>query len=250
MPTPNPTSRTLFIGWDVGGWHCDHNPRSRDALVVLDQDGERIGQPWRGNLRQTLNDASSSETLVTALCNLCGIEPDLIPDQLILGIDAPLTLPPALTALVNGVALPSVSADGSQCAYLYRYPERWLAQRSIRPLSAIKDMIGSQTTKAMHALAAIKADVVTAGVWQSDGLTILECYPAAAKRDPAIELANRQLSQKHWHQDELDALYCAQVAWRWLRHPETLVKPPTDCSEADGWIWIPEAAITPALPGK
>ncbi|WP_081139039.1 hypothetical protein [Halomonas sp. BC2] len=26
----------LYIGWDVGGWNCDHNPASRDALVVLD----------------------------------------------------------------------------------------------------------------------------------------------------------------------------------------------------------------------
>ena len=26
----------LFIGWDVGGWNCDKNPASRDALVVLD----------------------------------------------------------------------------------------------------------------------------------------------------------------------------------------------------------------------
>lgn len=26
----------LLIGWDVGGWNCDKNPSSRDALVVLD----------------------------------------------------------------------------------------------------------------------------------------------------------------------------------------------------------------------
>jgi hypothetical protein len=24
------------IGWDVGGWNCDHNPNSRDAIVILD----------------------------------------------------------------------------------------------------------------------------------------------------------------------------------------------------------------------
>ena len=26
----------LFIGWDVGGWNCDRNPNSRDALFVVD----------------------------------------------------------------------------------------------------------------------------------------------------------------------------------------------------------------------
>ena len=35
MPSTIPTE-TLYIGWDVGGWSCEHNANSRDALVVLD----------------------------------------------------------------------------------------------------------------------------------------------------------------------------------------------------------------------
>ena len=31
---PQPT--TFFIGWDVGGWNCEKNAKSRDALVILD----------------------------------------------------------------------------------------------------------------------------------------------------------------------------------------------------------------------
>ena len=26
------------IGWDVGGWNCDKNQRSRDAIVILNPD--------------------------------------------------------------------------------------------------------------------------------------------------------------------------------------------------------------------
>ena len=29
-------SPDLFIGWDVGGWNCDNNADSRDAIVILD----------------------------------------------------------------------------------------------------------------------------------------------------------------------------------------------------------------------
>jgi hypothetical protein len=43
----------VFIEWDVGGWNCEKNPNSRDALVVLDASGTRIGQPWRGNPRSS-----------------------------------------------------------------------------------------------------------------------------------------------------------------------------------------------------
>lgn len=25
-----------FVGWDVGGWNCDNNSESRDAIVILD----------------------------------------------------------------------------------------------------------------------------------------------------------------------------------------------------------------------
>ena len=44
---------THFLGWDVGGWNCDKNGKSRDAIVILNQNLEIVGKPWRGNLRVT-----------------------------------------------------------------------------------------------------------------------------------------------------------------------------------------------------
>jgi hypothetical protein len=40
-----PNASTLFMGWDVGGWNCDRNPASRDALVVLDAERRLVGKP-------------------------------------------------------------------------------------------------------------------------------------------------------------------------------------------------------------
>lgn len=31
----------LYIGWDVGGWNCDKNNKSRDALMI-----SRIRYEW------------------------------------------------------------------------------------------------------------------------------------------------------------------------------------------------------------
>jgi hypothetical protein len=55
---PQPT--TFYMGWDVGGWNCDKNGKSRDALVILDAELKLIGKPWRGNLTDAINAASDS----------------------------------------------------------------------------------------------------------------------------------------------------------------------------------------------
>ena len=46
---------SFYIGWDVGGWNCEKNGKSRDAIVILDAALQIVGKPWRGNLRTTLN---------------------------------------------------------------------------------------------------------------------------------------------------------------------------------------------------
>ena len=33
----------FYLGWDVGGWNCDKNALSRDALVLLNAKGEWVG---------------------------------------------------------------------------------------------------------------------------------------------------------------------------------------------------------------
>lgn len=86
--------RKIFIGWDVGGWNCDYNPKSRDALVILDSEREILGQPWRGNLRSTINESANTEEFVRNLLVLCRVN-DLKPETLktTLVIDTPLGFP-------------------------------------------------------------------------------------------------------------------------------------------------------------
>ena len=36
----------FFIGWDVGGWNCDKNGESRDAIVILDADAKNSKGPY------------------------------------------------------------------------------------------------------------------------------------------------------------------------------------------------------------
>ena len=46
--------RSFSIGWDVGGWNCDSNANSRDAIVILDDSLDIVGKPWRGSLREAI----------------------------------------------------------------------------------------------------------------------------------------------------------------------------------------------------
>ncbi|MGO9017169.1 MAG: hypothetical protein ACLQVJ_02350 [Syntrophobacteraceae bacterium] len=48
----------FYIGWDVGGWNCDKNLNSRDAIVILDSALAIMGKPWRGNLRTAINNSA------------------------------------------------------------------------------------------------------------------------------------------------------------------------------------------------
>lgn len=65
------TSGDHFIGWDAGGWNCDKNPRSRDAIVSLDSELAIVGEPRRGNLRKAINDSDNIVELVRNLFRLC-----------------------------------------------------------------------------------------------------------------------------------------------------------------------------------
>jgi len=49
------SSHTYYMGWDAGGWNCDKNFKSRDAIVILNDDNEQVGKPFRGNLSKTIS---------------------------------------------------------------------------------------------------------------------------------------------------------------------------------------------------
>jgi hypothetical protein len=228
----------VFIGWDVGGWNCDKNPSSRDALVVLDGAGAQIGQPWRGNLRQTLNTAPTAADFLTAILTLCKLPAPAHPRATI-AIDAPLGFPAAFAQLITGGAVLSQIGRSGANPYLYRATERRLADEGVTPLSAVKDMIGSQSTKAMHAVARYTKPVAP-GVW-SDGahLTLIETYPALCRsraRGTFNDLATATTAREI---DILDAEVCAQIARAFVQRSDGLEPPPPDLPALEGWIWAP-----------
>ncbi len=118
-------SRSFFIGWDVGGWNCDNNPRSRDAIVILDEDLRIVGAPWRGNLRTVINEAATTQQWTACLFGLCGREPAEYA-ALTLAIDAPLGFPAALLALTTHLEPAGPIGDSPTNPYLYRHTERAL----------------------------------------------------------------------------------------------------------------------------
>ncbi|NER61511.1 hypothetical protein G3435_19230, partial [Pseudomonas sp. MAFF212428] len=177
-------SKTLLIGWDVGGWNCDRNRLSRDALVVLDDSLQVRGKPWRGNLRNQINQAESTSDFIRALLGNCQVE-SLLSEELpvVLGIDTPLGFSSELIdLLVNGRPVPAVESSDTN-SYLFRFTERFLFERGLSPLSAIKDMIGSQATKGMHVLGRFMPHAVQCGVWSDNArASAIEVYPSSTKR--------------------------------------------------------------------
>jgi hypothetical protein len=237
----------FFIGWDVGGWNCDKNGESRDAIVILDAGLAIVGTPWRGNLRKSINAATTSRAWVEALFALCGAQPPPITACVTLAIDTPLGFSQAFVALVTGLTYVEPLESSATNPYLFRQTERRLFEQGIRPLSAVKDMIGSQATKGMHALAKFAPQVQRCGVW-SDGaaLTAIEAYPAPCKH--SARMSALLLPYAEWrrtnHQDKVDALVCALIAYCFEAQPETLVQPDGGVPVSEGWIWLPTDSLT------
>ena len=71
---PSAAACSFSIGWDVGGWNCDKNGKSRDALVILDATLAMVGQPWRGNLRECIAAATTTTDWLRALFAKCQAE--------------------------------------------------------------------------------------------------------------------------------------------------------------------------------
>ena len=227
----------VFVGWDVGAWNCDRNASSRDALVVLDEEGRKIGQPWRGNLRQTINEATDGTDFAARLLALCGLTRA---DHVIVAIDAAMGFPVAFTQLINGGAPVGDIGVSARNPYLRRRTELSLLAEGIRPLSPVQDMIGAQATKAMH-VAARFAQRTGTGVWSDGvGLTLIETYPALCRlRSPgSFNTLTKEMTSLE--QDILDAEVCAWVAKAFFLCPDALEPPTPDTPVNEGWIWAPK----------
>lgn len=244
MSRQQKSHRNFYIGWDVGGWNCEKNKASRDALVILDEDLSLVGEPWRGNLRSAINSAKTTVGWLEKLFQLCGSSLPGLDAKYILAIDTPLGFSDAFVRLVSErKAIGEVTGESAMNPYLFRQTERFLYQRGLRPLSPIKDMIGSQATKGIHVLSHYAPRISSCGVW-ADGqrLTAIEAYPSACKQ--SADMARlRESFPVIGHPDKEDALICALVGYLHTMNPEKLAHPGDAIPLEEGWIWVPADAL-------
>lgn len=224
--------RSFFIGWDVGGWNCDRNKKSRDALVILDSRGEECGSPWRGNLRGTINEANSTSEWLEALFRLCEEEYPASA-SVVMAVDAPLGFSEQFLKLAGSLCPIQSIGDSHSNSYLFRQTERLLFERGCRPLSALKDMLGSQATKGMHVLAKFAPQLESCGVWtDGHGFRVIETYPSACRTYAVFSFSGGR-------GDEADARVCASVAHQFATRREVLEPPKDEIPTSEGWIWVP-----------
>ncbi len=243
----------------MGAWNCDDGD-SRDALVVLEggTDGPvPTGEPWRNNLRSILDGGVSGPDLILAVLALCRVVPRT-PFAATIAIDTPLGWPKPMLDLVNGGKVASVPGKADENPYLFRQAELALFGHSHRPLSAVRDMIGSQSTKGIHFLTRAGLVRSSVGVWaRTDGgntVTAVETYPAPCGKSKAVgERYSRLVKSpaimkccskgRHVRADVEDALRCAVVAWLYANGHELLVHPDASAPVEEGWIWLPADCI-------
>jgi hypothetical protein len=232
------------IDWDVGGWNCDKNLRSRDAIVILNPDLELVGVPWRGNMRRLVNDAHTSAEWIAGLLALCSAERPSGNFKVYSSIDTPLAFSQAFVNLAAKGRPVSQFLEASQTnPYLYWRTEQLLFEHGLRPLSAVRDLIGSQATKGMHVLAKFAPHTAETSVWaDGESLVAFKAYPSACKN--SVVMADLRAGYPTFdHQDKEDALICALIAALFASQRETLWGPPDDTPVSEGWIWVPRDAI-------
>lgn len=232
---------SFFIGWDVGGWNCDQNPESRDAIVILDDTMSIFGKPWRGNLRESITASEKSSDWLRALFTKCEEQYPDAPSNVTMAIDTPLGFPNEFVKLITRKSFVEPDTISGRNRYLFRHTERQLFERGLNPLSPIKDMIGSQATKGMHVLAKFASKTECCGVWtDGDSLRVIETYPAAACDTKPVKdfLADRPTLG---HKDKDDARICALIAYLFAEERDRLTAPTEDVPVGEGWIWIPKS---------
>lgn len=240
----------LFLGWDVGAWNCDRNQKSRDAMCAVAAQGRVpsiVGYPWRGNLRELMA-SFEGDALIQAMLDLLAIE-TTAKRHVTIAIDTPLAWPRHMIALVTSGRIAKVPGDADANPYLFRKQELSLFSRGLRPLSTVRDMIGSQSVKGIHFLKRARLVPSEVGVWSHNSTVAIETYPAAVRDVKVTRLTSKLFAGLHrrekkrrgaaWRADVRDAITCALVAWLHRRNRGRLDPPRVGVDEKEGWIWLP-----------
>ncbi len=118
------------------------------------------------------------------------------------------------------------------------------------PLSAVRDMIGSQSTKGLYFLRKSGMSQRPSTVWKAENWTAIETYPTPVRTSEILKPHFRRLRSdplfakvaqtKKVKQDLKDSLWCALVAAVWKLEPTLLVPPPNEGYLRDRrLIWTP-----------
>lgn len=235
----------FYIGWDVGGWNCDKNQKSKDAIVIIDSNFVICGMPWKGNLRDIILNSENTVDCISKIFNASNLDYDNH-SRVTLAIDTPLGFSMEYIDLITNHKCAGIRMVGnSSNQYLFRRTERFLFAHGLKPLSAVKDQIGSQATKGMHAVAKFSPNNIRCGVW-GDGsglgsglLTSIEAYPSSCKNSNIIKNKLKSINNKPRDKDKYDALICALVANLYDKSPNCLIHPNNTIPWNEGWIWVP-----------
>ncbi|MBM4067776.1 MAG: hypothetical protein FJ271_02355 [Planctomycetes bacterium] len=253
-----------FIGWDVGAWHCSAQASgSKDALAILDKDLRIRGTPWEGNLSDVVLEAAGekdpSSSFIKKVFHKCNTEAESEEDRqdaFYVAIDTPLGWPRHFRQLLDSWSK-GVFADKSKTStvnlrdnkiqnpFLHRKTESAIGQS----LSAVQDQIGSQSTKAIYLLNALRVNRVSAGVWQAANpdITFIETYPAPCMRSFTFidQLKRVSINERISSGDIFDAIICAFLARQYSMGAESSLVdyPPEDSDQEEGWIFTPKDCL-------
>jgi len=125
---PAAVSHSVFIGWDVGGWNCDNNSKSRKAIVILDDTLTIIGQPWRGNLRECIATTTTTSYWLNSLFVMCKAEFPAGTVTVMMAIDTAPGFFDELVRLVTGQSCVDSDETSRLNRYLSRHTQRHLLE--------------------------------------------------------------------------------------------------------------------------
>lgn len=239
------TFDAVGIGWDVCGWQGN----TQAVAIVGWAEGTLhwIGcsPAFRFSSRQS---PTLSSLLLPVLQDPVAVASLLAVPHITLGIDAPLSFPPALGDLLSGRPAPcTVPEREIDNPYAYRDCERWLYQRyGKKPLSATFDRLGNNATLAMALLKHWRVPVAPLQSAGEGELVAIETYPAMAKMAGRISAAHPGLL--HVLPDGIavgtdiyDAALCALMALQHAMQGQCHTLPalvtPVDSHAGDGWIY-------------